>query len=259
MSNKSSSTNHHSAYSRSARIISNDAISAYLGGSVILADYCPFMQQVSWSINNEIRDSKCLYEENKPDKNKNYILEEYGKSARCFLHNRSWQIYADKCQSRITVSKTIGCYNYKCDPKLGLLVKIHDKYIKCSHKDEVIEFTSNSNNKNSNFYFGNIVCPSCEEMCKDQIKCPSADDYISATIDDQQIKHDDIGEVNVVVPGKRHASSFQNSHKSSNNLHYLHNQHEFCLRQARNFASRIKLSFLLIFVVEICFNFVFLF
>jgi hypothetical protein len=89
----------------------HNSLAAYLGGSVILADYCPFMQQVSWSINNEIRDSKCLYEENKPDKSKNYILEEYGRSARCFLHNRSWQIYADKCQSRITVSKTIGCYN----------------------------------------------------------------------------------------------------------------------------------------------------
>ena len=89
----------------------HNSIASYLGGSVILADYCPFMQQVSWSINNEIRDSKCLYEENAPDRNKNYILEEYGRTSRCFLHNRSWQIYADKCQSRITVSKTIGCYN----------------------------------------------------------------------------------------------------------------------------------------------------
>ena len=86
-------------------------ISDHLGGSVVLADYCPFMQQVSWSINNEIRDSKCSYEENKPDDHKNYILEEYGADSKCFLHNSTWQIYSDKCQSRITVSKTIGCYN----------------------------------------------------------------------------------------------------------------------------------------------------
>ncbi len=91
----------------------------------VLADYCPFMQQVSWSINNEIRDSKCSFEENKPDKNKNYILEQYGKSSKCFLHNRTWQIYSDKCQSRITVSKTIGCYKYECNPRLGLLVSHH--------------------------------------------------------------------------------------------------------------------------------------
>jgi hypothetical protein len=88
----------------------SNQISNHLGGSVVLADYCPFMQQVSWSINNEIRDSKCSYEENKPDDHKNYILEEYGSNSKCFLHNETWQIYSDKCQSRITVSKTIGCY-----------------------------------------------------------------------------------------------------------------------------------------------------
>ena len=81
---------------------------------MILADYCPFMQQVSWSINNEtIRDSKCSFEENMPSETKNYVLEEYGSQSKCFLHNRTWQIYSDKCQSRITVSKTIGCYNVR--------------------------------------------------------------------------------------------------------------------------------------------------
>ncbi len=85
--------------------------SSHLGGSVVLAYYCPFMQQVSWSINDEVRDSKCTFEENKPDKNKNYIMEEYGENSKCFLHNRTWQIYTDQCRSRITVSKTIGCYN----------------------------------------------------------------------------------------------------------------------------------------------------
>ena len=44
-----------------------DLLSKHIGGSVILADYCPFMQQVSWSINNDVvRDSKCIFEENKP-------------------------------------------------------------------------------------------------------------------------------------------------------------------------------------------------
>jgi hypothetical protein len=39
----------------------------FIGGSVVLADFCPFMQQVSWSVNNEVvRDSKCIYEENRP-------------------------------------------------------------------------------------------------------------------------------------------------------------------------------------------------
>ncbi|RNA21167.1 leishmanolysin-like peptidase [Brachionus plicatilis] len=83
---------------------------SHLGGSVALADYCPFMQQVSWSMNNEIRDSRCIYEENSPDKSKNYILENYGSKSKCFSHSRSWLIYTNECTSRITVSKTIGCY-----------------------------------------------------------------------------------------------------------------------------------------------------
>lgn len=92
----------------------SDLISTNLGGSVVLADYCPFMQQVSWSINNEtIRDSKCTYEENKPDDSKNFVLEDYGEHSKCFLHSRTWNIYSDRCNSRITVSKTIGCYKVR--------------------------------------------------------------------------------------------------------------------------------------------------
>lgn len=84
----------------------------HVGGSVLLADFCPFMQQVSWSFNggNEIRDSKCSLEENEPENKRNYILEEYGHESKCFLHDQAWNIYTDKCQSKITVSKTVGCY-----------------------------------------------------------------------------------------------------------------------------------------------------
>lgn len=68
------------------------------------------MQQVSWSMNNQIRDSKCIFEENSPDQAKNYILEDYSSKSKCFSHSKSWLIYTDNCNSRITVSKTIGCY-----------------------------------------------------------------------------------------------------------------------------------------------------
>ena len=71
------------------------------------------MQQVSWSINNDVRDSKCIYDENRPDVHKNYILEDYGTNSKCFMHARSWLIYTEKCNSRITVSKTIGCYQVR--------------------------------------------------------------------------------------------------------------------------------------------------
>lgn len=88
-----------------------EAASSHLGGSVQLADYCPFMQQVSWSMHGETRDSKCTIDENRPsDHAKNYILEEYGVRSKCFLHGREWNVYTDKCESKITVLKTVGCY-----------------------------------------------------------------------------------------------------------------------------------------------------
>ncbi|CAF1091970.1 unnamed protein product, partial [Brachionus calyciflorus] len=161
---------YHQDHDHTKKKFSNNS-SSYLGGSVALADYCPFMQQVSWSINNEVRDSKCLYEENQPDVNKNYILEDYGENSKCLLHSRSWLIYTDKCNSRITVSKTIGCYNYECDSKEGLLIIINQEKLKCSHKDQVLNFTMGLSQKNFSLYYGNIICPSCEELCHSKIDC----------------------------------------------------------------------------------------
>jgi leishmanolysin-like peptidase len=83
----------------------------HLGGSVILADYCPFMQQVSWSSKGSTRDSTCIFEDNEPRAENNYLLENYGDNSKCFNHNSTWSIYVDNCKSMITVHKTIGCYN----------------------------------------------------------------------------------------------------------------------------------------------------
>ena len=90
-------------------------------------------------------------------------------------------------------------FKYYCDTNQGLMVKVGEELLRCQHKDQVLEFTINSNPNERNFavYFGNIVCPSCEEICgvsaflsrgesclatdldlgmlKDEIKCPSVD------------------------------------------------------------------------------------
>lgn len=40
---------------------------SYYGGSVTLADYCPYVQEFTWRANTVvIRGSHCLYEENNP-------------------------------------------------------------------------------------------------------------------------------------------------------------------------------------------------
>jgi len=39
----------------------------YFGGSVALADYCPYIQEFTWRSNNVVvRGSHCMYEENNP-------------------------------------------------------------------------------------------------------------------------------------------------------------------------------------------------
>jgi len=41
----------------------------YYGGSVSLADYCPYIQEFTWRVRNiVVRGSHCLYEENNPHK-----------------------------------------------------------------------------------------------------------------------------------------------------------------------------------------------
>lgn len=41
----------------------------YYGGSVSLADYCPYIQEFTWRAKNiVVRGSHCLYEENNPRK-----------------------------------------------------------------------------------------------------------------------------------------------------------------------------------------------
>lgn len=41
----------------------------YYGGSVSLADYCPYIQEFTWKARNiVVRGSHCLYEENNPRK-----------------------------------------------------------------------------------------------------------------------------------------------------------------------------------------------
>lgn len=47
----------------------------FFGGSVALADYCPYIQEFTWRSNNVVvRGSHCMYEENNPSEYK-YIFQ----------------------------------------------------------------------------------------------------------------------------------------------------------------------------------------
>lgn len=103
-------------------------------------------------------------------------------------------------------------------------MKVYDQYIKCLHKDQVVEFKINSNvqNKNLSVYFGNLVCPSCHEICKNQIICPT-----------EQFITPDVGR-----PEKFSNFFFSyNLLRSNKETNFLNEQHNECLRIAFNKAS----------------------
>ena len=130
---------------------------------------------------------------------------------------------------------------YKCDPEHGLLVKVNDQYVKCSYKDQVVEFKINSNvqNRNLSVYFGNLVCPSCHDMCKNQIKCPP----------EQYILPD--------IKPERPMSFFfaYNLLKNSKESNLLNEQHNECLRIAFNRATSLlninPFYFIIIIILKI--------
>src|SRR5699024_10911438 len=46
--------------------VANETVGHY-GGSVVLADYCPYIQEFTWKQNDEVvRGSKCSFRENNP-------------------------------------------------------------------------------------------------------------------------------------------------------------------------------------------------
>lgn len=62
----------------------------YYGGSVALADYCPYIQEFTWRSNNVVvRGSHCMYEENNPSKynmiKARMTFCKFGKKARTFF------------------------------------------------------------------------------------------------------------------------------------------------------------------------------
>lgn len=64
-----------------------------LGGSVTLADFCPYVQEFTWRSDSDdsSRGSQCFDETNNPEPNLNFGLEEYGDGAICVEQGSTWQ------------------------------------------------------------------------------------------------------------------------------------------------------------------------
>lgn len=140
------------------------------GGSVDLADHCPYLQELLWrSGDSSIRGSRCTQEENNLETNYNYFLENYGNSSRCFNHDGMWHL--QHCsQSVLTQHMGSGCYKYECSPEEGLMIVIESKWYKCHKEGQRISILHDSAKLR---HQGLIICPACEEICQEVgVKCP---------------------------------------------------------------------------------------
>ncbi|RVE48435.1 hypothetical protein evm_006871 [Chilo suppressalis] len=89
---------------------------AFYGGSVSLADYCPYLQEFTWKHKSVlVRGSRCSYEENTPKTDVNFALENYGQNSKCFDHSdKVWEQKSCR-QIREWQHWGSGCYKYKCE------------------------------------------------------------------------------------------------------------------------------------------------
>lgn len=140
------------------------------GGSVVLADYCPYLQEFSWTSQQKIiRGSSCVLASNGLEEAANYFGETYGNQSRCFNQKSQWILF--KCaQATSPQHGGSGCYQFSCSDEQGLVVIVGDRSYPCTQKGFIhsVAFLS------SGFrHTGTLICPDCQEVCGDLgYKCP---------------------------------------------------------------------------------------
>ncbi|CAH0731104.1 unnamed protein product, partial [Brenthis ino] len=138
---------------------------AYYGGSVSLADYCPYLQEFTWKHKNVlIRGSRCSYEENTPKSEVNFALENYGAHSKCFDHSdRVWEQKSCR-QIREWQHWGSGCYKYKCESGRIHIVVGNYTYT-CYFAGQILQVRIIQKGW---LHRGGVVCPPCREMCAEE-------------------------------------------------------------------------------------------
>ncbi|XP_049884129.1 leishmanolysin-like peptidase isoform X2 [Pectinophora gossypiella] len=138
---------------------------ARYGGSVSLADYCPYLQEFTWKHKTVlVRGSRCSYEENTPKTDVNFALENYGPHSKCFDHSdRVWEQKSCR-QIREWQHWGSGCYKYKCENGRLHIVVGNYSYT-CFHAGQVLQVRII---KRGWLHKGGVVCPPCRELCAEE-------------------------------------------------------------------------------------------
>ncbi|XP_069472734.1 leishmanolysin-like peptidase isoform X2 [Ambystoma mexicanum] len=137
----------------------------FYGGSVEIADYCPFSQEFSWHLSGEFqRSSDCRIPENQPVASRNYGAEEYGPNSVCLLQKSAFIM--EKCEKKLSYPDWgSGCYQVSCSSE-GLKVWVQQTTYLCSHAGQVLAISIQLNGW---VYGGSLICPSCWDFCE---SCP---------------------------------------------------------------------------------------
>ncbi|CAG2109264.1 unnamed protein product [Medioppia subpectinata] len=144
--------------------VKNSNDTARYGGSVNLADFCPYIQEFTWKLNDiVVRGSKCQYEENNPIPEKNFALEYYGSDSKCFNHNSQMWEERTCTQVRQWQHWGSGCYKYRCNEGL-LHLEIRNQSYTCFYANQELKVQLYANDW---LHIGTIVCPPCSQICQD--------------------------------------------------------------------------------------------
>uniref|UniRef100_A0A8C6IRZ9 Leishmanolysin-like peptidase n=1 Tax=Melopsittacus undulatus TaxID=13146 RepID=A0A8C6IRZ9_MELUD len=147
----------------------------YYGGSVEIADYCPFSQEFSWHLSGEFqRSSDCRIIENQPDPTKNYGAEKYGPNSVCLIQKSAFVM--EQCRRKLSYPDWgSGCYQVSCSPQ-GLHVWVKDMAYLCSRSGQVLTVSIQMNGW---IHVGNLICPACSDFCD---SCPPERDPPSSNL-----------------------------------------------------------------------------
>lgn len=137
----------------------------YYGGSVSLADHCPYIQEFTWrSKNVVVRGSQCKFQENNPHHEKNFALEKYGQQSKCFEHTEKMWEERSCHQTREWQHWGSGCYTYHCSAG-RIHIHVSNYTYECFHAGQELNIRVLENNW---LHHGAVVCPSCQELCGEQ-------------------------------------------------------------------------------------------
>ncbi|KAL6728750.1 hypothetical protein Aduo_010489 [Ancylostoma duodenale] len=153
--------------------VSQDGTKHY-GGSVELADFCPYSQEFEWKLPNTTirRDSRCELEGN--NREGEDILEVYGSSSRCLDFKQPWR--ERKCGRVRSLSHYMaGCYEHLCRNGT-LFIAVHDSPLyPCYFEGQHVHIKRITEGW---LREGTIVCPACEEFCSQCKAHEKTDEYI---------------------------------------------------------------------------------